>query len=65
MLGVRREAVNKSATNLQQQNFIAYSRGIVSINNRAALEAGACKCYAALKDEYEKMGENLDRLSEK
>jgi hypothetical protein len=37
MLGVRREAVNKSATNLQQNGLISYSRGNVSILNRALL----------------------------
>lgn len=51
MLGVRREAVSKSAANLQQRKLIEYSRGIVSIINRAALEAAACKCYAILKAE--------------
>ncbi|MCA1640297.1 MAG: Crp/Fnr family transcriptional regulator, partial [Acidobacteria bacterium] len=52
MLGVRREAVSKSAANLQQRKLIAYSRGIVSIINRMALEAAACKCYKILKEEY-------------
>jgi CRP-like cAMP-binding protein len=65
MLGVRREAVSKSAANLQQRNLIEYSRGTVSIINRTALEEAACKCYAVLKEEYEKMIENLDRLSVK
>lgn len=65
MLGVRREAVSKSAANLQQRNLIAYSRGIVTIINRSDLEAAACRCYVSLKDEYDKMFENLDRISEK
>ena len=63
MLGVRREAVNKSAANLQQRNLIAYSRGIVSIINRAGLEAAACQCYLVLRKEYQKLAENLDELS--
>jgi len=54
MLGVRREAVNKSATNLQQNGLIGYSRGNISILNRAGLEAAACRCYFIVKDEYEK-----------
>jgi CRP-like cAMP-binding protein len=65
MLGVRREGVNISATKLQQRNLISYSRGVVSIVDRAALEEAACRCYASLKDEYDKMFENLDRISEK
>jgi CRP-like cAMP-binding protein len=52
MLGVRREAVSKSAANLQQQNLIAYTRGFVSIINRPALESASCKCYSVFKAEY-------------
>ncbi len=54
MLGVRREAVNKSATKLQQNGLITYSRGKISILNRADLEAAACHCYFIVKEEYEK-----------
>jgi len=52
MLGARREAVNKSATNLQQNKLISYSRGEISILNRAGLEAAACGCYSIVKEEY-------------
>ena len=52
MLGVRREAVNKSATHLQQNGLISYSRGKVSILNRTGLEAAACRCYFIIKEEY-------------
>lgn len=51
MLGVRREAVNKSAVMLQQQQLITYSRGNISIINRPALESKACLCYAVIKAE--------------
>jgi CRP-like cAMP-binding protein len=51
MLGVRREAVNKSATSLQQNGLISYYRGKVSILNRAGLEAAACGCYFIIKEE--------------
>ena len=52
MLGARREAVNKSATNLQQNGLISYSRGEISILNRAGLEAAACRCYFIVREEY-------------
>ncbi len=55
MLGVRREAVNKSATNLQQNGLISYSRGIVSILDRAGLEAAVCRCYSINKEESQKL----------
>jgi CRP-like cAMP-binding protein len=51
MLGVRREAVNKSAVILQQQQLISYSRGNISITNREKLETKACRCYAIIKAE--------------
>ena len=51
MLGVRREAVNKSAVTLQQQNLISYSRGNMSIINRTGLEKASCQCYRIIKDQ--------------
>jgi CRP-like cAMP-binding protein len=51
MLGVRREAVNKSAIILQQKKLISYSRGNIFIMNRGELEMKACQCYAVIKAE--------------
>jgi len=53
MLGVRREAVSKSASALQKLGFTHYSRGQITILNRAGLEAKACSCYQIIKDESE------------
>lgn len=53
MLGVRREAVNKAATHLQQKNLISYSRGKMTILNRPDLEGISCKCYEIIKKDYE------------
>jgi cAMP-binding proteins - catabolite gene activator and regulatory subunit of cAMP-dependent protein kinases len=38
MLGVRRVGITKSATSLQQQGLISYSRGNIKVLNRAGLE---------------------------
>jgi CRP-like cAMP-binding protein len=58
MLGVRREAVNKSATILQQQQLISYSRGNLEIINRKGLETAACVCYGIIKAEETGISEN-------
>lgn len=53
MLGVRREAVSKAATDLQHQQLIGYSRGNVLIINRKNLEGVACECYKIIKNDYQ------------
>ena len=49
MLGVRREGVTKSASHLQKEKIIRYSRGNLEILDRNALELASCPCYAILK----------------
>ncbi|MEO7673397.1 MAG: Crp/Fnr family transcriptional regulator, partial [Pyrinomonadaceae bacterium] len=53
MLGVRREAVNKAAGELQRRKLIRYSRGNLSVLNLRELEAAACPCYKIIKHGYE------------
>jgi CRP-like cAMP-binding protein len=54
MLGVRREAVTVAAKKLQESGLTSYSRGKISILDRAGLETAACRCYFIIRDEYEK-----------
>jgi CRP-like cAMP-binding protein len=52
ILGVRREGVTEAASLLQARKLIRYQRGRVTIINAPALEAAACKCYAAMRRVY-------------
>lgn len=48
-LGVRRAGVTTAARALQDEGIIEYSRGLIRLVNRQALESHACECYAMLK----------------
>ncbi|CAN5231589.1 hypothetical protein BH10PSE2_BH10PSE2_17450 [soil metagenome] len=45
MLGSQRTTVNEAAQALQKAGAITYSRGRITIIDRAALERVACECY--------------------
>lgn len=47
MLGSQRTTVNEAAQGLQKAGAIAYSRGRITVLDRAALERVACECYRA------------------
>lgn len=49
MLGLRRAGVSSAAIGLQEEGFISYSRGHITILKRKRLEAFACECYAAVR----------------
>jgi len=55
MLGVRREGVTEGAVKLQRAGLIQYSRGHISVLDRAALERRTCECYAVVKREYDRL----------
>ena len=52
MLGVRREAVSQAAHRLMNANVITYSRGHITVLNRADLETRTCECYKVISEEY-------------
>lgn len=55
MLGVRREGVTEAARKLQDSGLIRYSRGRITVLDRAGLEARVCECYAVVKKEYDRL----------
>jgi CRP-like cAMP-binding protein len=55
MLGVRREGVTEGALKLQADGLIHYSRGKITVLDRAQLEARVCECYSVVKKEYDRL----------
>lgn len=55
MLGVRREGVTEAAGSLQNAGLIKYSRGRITVLDRAGLEARTCECYAVVKKEFDRL----------
>ena len=55
VLGVRREGVTEAAGILQAAGMIRYSRGRITILDRAKIERRVCECYAVVKKEFERL----------
>ena len=55
MLGVRREGVTEAAGKLHSQGVIDYSRGLITVLDRAKLESLSCECYAVVKRETDRL----------
>jgi hypothetical protein len=54
-LGVWREGVTQAAIKLQRAGIIHYSRGRITVLDRAGLEAASCECYSVVKREYNRL----------
>jgi len=52
MLGSRRSGVTVAAAMLQKAGFIHYSRGTMTIVDRAGLRAATCECYQITVDQF-------------
>ena len=49
MLGVRRSGVSGAAASLQERGLVSYSRGRMTILNRAQLVIASCGCYGTIR----------------
>lgn len=56
LLGAQRTTVNDAANQLKAREAISYSRGVIRVLDRAALEAVACECYAMQRARTEAAG---------
>lgn len=52
LLGVRRATVSVVMGKLQNANLIRYSRGAITVLDRAGLEAACCECYSVINTEF-------------
>jgi CRP-like cAMP-binding protein len=59
MLGVRRATVSETAAALQAQGLIDYTRGRITVVDRAGLEAASCPCYGVIRGEFAAMLEGM------
>jgi CRP-like cAMP-binding protein len=52
MLGVRRVGVTNAAGVLQKLKLVSYTRGDITVLDRASLEKASCSCYQSSQDTY-------------
>jgi CRP-like cAMP-binding protein len=55
MLGAPRTTVTLAAGLLHRAGMIDYTRGVVTIQDRKALENTACECYRIVRDEFRRL----------
>ncbi len=55
LLGVRRVGITDAAGDLQRRGLIEYTRGGITIVDRAGLESASCSCYAADLEVYSRL----------
>jgi CRP-like cAMP-binding protein len=66
MLGVRRASVTVALGLLQQEGYVAYSRGRLRVLDAEGLQQTSCECYRIVRAEQERiMGGMLDMVRQK
>lgn len=58
MLGVRRASVSEVDSALHDEGLIAYTPGVITIEDPAGLEKRACVCYRIVRDEFAQLLED-------
>ena len=55
MLGVGRPTITVVARTLQAAGLIRYSRGVITVLDRAGLEAASCECYWKVRTAFDRL----------
>lgn len=55
LMGVRREGVTEAAVRLQRSGLIRYTRGSITVTDRAGLERAGCECYGRVRAEHQRL----------
>jgi CRP-like cAMP-binding protein len=55
MMGVRRASVSEAASAFQEAGMIRYTRGTLTITDRAGLERETCECYWVVTREWDRL----------
>ena len=55
MLGTRRPSVTAALGRLQRGGGIDYTRGRLSVRDRARLAAASCPCYGVIRGEFDRL----------
>jgi DNA-binding transcriptional regulator YhcF (GntR family) len=55
MLGVQRSTVSSITRSLQEAGVIRQGRGVITVTNRAGLEATSCECYSTVRRSFERL----------
>lgn len=55
MLGVGRPTITVVALTLQAAGLIRYSRGVITVIDRAGLEAASCECYWKVRETFQRL----------
>ena len=63
LLGVRRPRITQAFRELQAAEVIEYTRGRITVPDRATLAAHACECYAMIRKETDRLDPLQDPMS--
>jgi CRP-like cAMP-binding protein len=55
MLGVRRSGVTVTAGSLKAAGLLDYTRGSITLLDRAGLEKTSCECYGVVRDHFKRL----------